>query len=448
MSSPAAPERVVDRVERLLAAHGLRALAAQAFAEGATAGQVRRRLREQGCELRRDDLEIWRRAALPETVPDRWHDAPRYRRRAARLAAPPPPPSPPEPAFDPQRLKQALNFAARKDEYLQVIREASAALLHPPSLWTPPPRRSRRPEHQWVLLLSDVQAGQRTTLRETGGLFEQNSEIVAWQMRQLFLLLAELAEIHQAVKQITHLHIVLNGDIVEGDSLRKGQIAKIDQLVTEQTMFMFTQLEEFTLSLLQVFPKVVLWVCPGNHDRGSERPDAAGLSDVGGAIDTYAWLLGQMLARAFRDQTRIDVHVADAFVQAARIAGRRCVWEHGASIRFGAAYSGIPLQGILQTAQRYDRLFGGIDVLLLGHFHQAMVIPLWGGRAMAVVNGAFPPSSDFILKRSKTISRPQQWLLDLHARLGIVDYLPLYIEHEQHRRAAAFWERDEQFYAY
>ncbi len=338
-----------------------------------------------------------------------------------------------------KELRDATTHAARKEAYLEAVRDVAPQILRGPELMELPALEGK-PTHEWVLLLSDIQLGQRTTLRETGGLFEQNTEIVAWQFQKLFEVIVRLHDIARQSKNISTLHIVLNGDLVEGDSMRSSQAAKVDRIVTEQTMEAVNFIEDLMFSLLQFFPRIILYVCPGNHDRTTQKGDTAGLGESGGAVQTYAWLLGKILERTFKADERVEVRVAEAFVQAALICGKKFVWEHGASIPTGNSYAGVPLHGIVSAAQKFDRMFGGLDYLLLSHFHQAAVLPIYGGQVTCVMNGAWPPSSDYVQQKIKVVGRPQQWLMDVHPKYGVTEYHPLFIGHPSHELSVTYWE--------
>lgn len=344
--------------------------------------------------------------------------------------------------IDTGQLKALVAVEARKRAYIDAVTELAPTVLRAPVLRFDTTAQGT-PEHEWVLLLSDLQLGQKTTLEETGGLFEFSTEIATHQFQRLNAILTRLHEINRQAKNITRLHIIANGDIVDNDNMRRGQAAHIDRFVMEQCLEATNLFSNLILHALSLFPEVTLYVCPGNHDRSSEKGDTAGLGEIGGAIDTYSWLMGQMLKREFAQVGDVKVVVSDAYVQAAKIAGKRVVWEHGGSIQSGTSHAGIPLAGIVNAAEKYSAMYGGLDYLLLSHFHVPYVVPIFGGKGMAIGNGAFPPSSDYAQKKLKLVGRPQQWLLDFHREFGVVGYNPIYLDDKSFIRSATYWDEVE-----
>lgn len=435
-------------VQAHLAPGGIAETTLQHLLKGDPIGFTARHLRtDYGVHISRDDLCCWFRhycprgasvTSDPDVGPDRENEpvadpldtaVEEARQQAQRH-------------IDTGQLKALVAVEARKRAYIDAVTELAPVVLRAPTLRHDTTAQGM-PEHEWVLLLSDLQLGQKTTLEETGGLFEFSTEIATRQFQRLNAILTRLHEINRQAKNITRLHIIANGDIVDNDNMRRGQAAHIDRFVMEQCLEATNLFSNLILHALSLFPEVTLYVCPGNHDRSSEKGDTAGLGEIGGAIDTYSWLMGQMLKREFAQIGDVKVVVSDAYVQAAKIAGKRVVWEHGGSIQSGTSHAGIPLAGIVNAAEKYSAMYGGLDYLLLSHFHVPYVVPIFGGKGMAIGNGAFPPSSDYAQKKLKLVGRPQQWLLDFHREFGVVGYNPIYLDDKSFIRSATYWDEIE-----
>lgn len=324
-----------------------------------------------------------------------------------------------------RELKDSLREAAKVEQYKRVI----ADNLRPfnPSPLIPIQKAAGAPVHKWILMLSDWHVGQETPQQDTGLPFEQNYEITKRQVDKLLGALASIHEVEAHGQTIEELTVLVCGDIVEGDSMRKAQIRHSEFPVTEQTVLAFDLLSFFLRQLL-TFPgirKIDVRVVGGNHDRTSQKPGLAGLGETD-YIDTFAWLIGEFLVRVFEQEPRLRVLNHRTFYGRAIVAGRRVVYEHGASIKFSVgSYGGIPFYGIVNAARGYSQMLDGADIVAIGHLHQLGMLPLGTGGSI-LLNGALPATTQYVQSSYKQLRTPSQWLIDLHDEHGVVDYRPLY----------------------
>lgn len=153
-----------------------------------------------------------------------------------------------------RELRNLLSAERIKADMLRTIAE-HAPLLTPPTLhgYDGP---SSRPRHTWVLCLSDLQHGQKTTLEASGHVFEQSSAISREQFRMLWDRLDALARIASQSIEIDELVILDLGDLHEGDSMRVSQAMKVDAPVTVQCVEVTDLLSELIHNALARFPKV------------------------------------------------------------------------------------------------------------------------------------------------------------------------------------------------
>lgn len=333
--------------------------------------------------------------------------------------------------------KRLLAAKQKRDDYLKVIAD-HAPLLNVPSLAKNAIRTTSDP-HTWVLILSDIHVGQKTEIAATGGLYEQSTEITWLQFKILW---NKLVELYAYNPDVTELVILKLGDIVEGDGMRVSQAHGIDSLVTLQTINATDMLSWFYQQAMTMFKVRVLSV-GGNHDRTSQKAGNAGLGE-NGYIDTFSWLQDAFLERLFtkaiaNDRIRMTNH--DTFYGAAKIAGQRFVYEHGASFRAGTgSYGGVGYYGITAAASRYQEMLDGADIIAFGHYHQSAVLPIKGGWGWQVLNGAFPPSTEWVQSSFKKVGRPSQTLLKMHPRTGLVSWQPIYLDTEHQVKPGEFWD--------
>jgi len=345
---------------------------------------------------------------------------------------------------DVSELRRLVTAERHRQDVLRVI-EQHIPLIVPPVLQKfKAPARANAPAHTWGLVISDWQLGQLTSFQASGGLFEQTTEVTRAQVRALWKLVAYLHEIYSPALRIEELVIFSLGDLVEGDSMRVSQAAMIDSPVTRQAVDVFDLEAELIANALAIFPKVRVLHVGGNHDRTSAKGGNAGLGELG-YTDTYSWLIAAMLQRMFAkaiDGGRLEIVNHESFFGTAIVANQRCVYEHGASFRSSTgSYGGVSYYSIASAAAGYVRMLEGADMVLMGHHHKAMVLPM--GRGWQVMNGCLPPSSQFVQSNFKGLVRPSQTLLDLHPEHGLVGWKPLYLD-TPGAAASGFWAPKEE----
>lgn len=340
-------------------------------------------------------------------------------------------------AIERAELKKLLSAKDSADAYRDVMRRSILALPVPDML-EPFQLSHDKPTHTWVLTLSDIHVGQKTTIESTGEMFEQSTERVKEQFDTLWKGLLRLWEIDRHGKNLSKLVILLLGDIVEGDGMRPSQAMGIDLLVVKQAVTAADLLREFIRRTLTIFNEVEVQNVGGNHDRTSPKPGNAGLGELGYA-DTYAWLIGEFLRMGFDDNPRLKIKNWESFFGTAIIANQRTVFEHGASFRTSTgSYGGVPYYPISNAADKYRQMLDGADLVVFGHFHIPAVLPM--GRGWQVLNGSFTPSTNWVQSSFKRVGTPTQMLLDLHPKYGLLQARPIYLPHDGIAEPGAIWE--------
>jgi hypothetical protein len=249
----------------------------------------------------------------------------------------------------------------------------------------------------------------------------------------------EIIAANVKLEEIWNLFI---GDIVDGDSLRPSHRAQVDLPVTQQVIES-ADLMALTIRrqlLLPGIKRIYVDIVGGNHDRTTTRAGNAALGEAD-FVDTYAWLQGAILERWFEDEPRVTIKNWESFYGYREFAGLRHAFEHGASVRGSSgSYGGIPWYPIMNAVQNYDRMLGGIDVFWLGHFHRPAWLPL-GQNSWVFINGALPPSSEFIQSNYKSVREPMQWLVEFNARRHWVNSVhPLYADIGVLQKPGALWD--------
>lgn len=339
-------------------------------------------------------------------------------------------------------LRRLTSVENHRQDALQIIRDMSV-MISPPKYHPVAAAPKRAPRHTAALVTSDWQLGQLSKLSASGGMYEQTSAVTKRQVRQMWERFLLCHRIEAAGKNYDELVLWNLGDMCDGDQLRVSQAVEVDAPVTQQALDVL-DLEAWLIEqALTVFPKVRVLRVGGNHDRTSAKAGLAGLGELG-FTDTYSWLIGGFIQRLFTksiDQGRLDIVNHESFFGTAKVVGLRAVYEHGSSFKASTgSYGGISFYSIANAARGYKEMLEGADLVLFAHHHRAMILPLNGGWGAHIMNGALPPTSNFI-QTLKGYGRPQQWMLDFHESVGVAGYRPLYLEQPEHMRPGQFWNK-------
>ena len=346
---------------------------------------------------------------------------------------------------DTRVLQQLQRTAAKRKEYIQVLREVITS-FEPSKLIRPTNLKKDVAEVSWSIDLSDWQVGQYTPIQSTGGMYEQTTQVAKNQLDKIWEAIQSIfaVEIGGGRKRLRELWLNFIGDLVDGDCLRPSQARAIDSTVTQQTIEVADLAALFIRRCLTLPGIEIIYIdmVGGNHDRTSSKPGNASLGELD-FVDTYAWLIGHWLDRIFVDEPRVQIKVWDTFYGYKTFGGLNHAFEHGASFRGGAgSYGGIPWYPISNAATKYGDMLGSVDVVHMGHFHQPAVLPL-GQSGWVFMNGALPVSSQFIQSSFKSLRAPMQWLIEYNLKHKFINnFHPLYADVGQFVKHGEVWADD------
>lgn len=342
-------------------------------------------------------------------------------------------------------LRKILAAENRMRRYETILRECITEHDPTPLVVPKVDVQGDESEHEWILALGDWHTGQKTTIEQTGGMYEQDISTTRDQVAKIWKAVLQMYEIEKSGRSIKKLHILGLGDFVDGDDMRPSQHRHVEEVVTVQVIQAFDLLVWLIRQLLTIFPEIELDMIGGNHDRVGRNRGDAGLGELD-YIDTYAWLLGAFIQRTLAediDAGRLKVRNWETFFGYKKIAGKRIVFEHGASFRWGGGYGGVPWYGISALGPRYGQMLGEPDLVFLGHGHRPALIP--HGEGWIVANGALPATSTYVQSSFKTVQRPQQWLVSMHRRLGVTGFQPIYCDVPGQLKPGMIWEDTEHY---
>ena len=337
-------------------------------------------------------------------------------------------------------LRELSRGEVKRQEYIKAI--SDSLLPFQISKVFPLTKGDKKTTVDWGIELSDWHIGQMTPIETTGGIYHQNLDISRRQVDKLLYAIGKIFTEAEG-KIVKKILLIINGDIVEGDSMRPAQLRQIEIPVVKQTIEGFDLLAYFISTILQLpgLEVIDVEVVGGNHDRTTTKPGLAGLRETD-YVDTFAWLIGAMLDRAFEKDKRVNVTNWETFFGFKEFAGLRHVFEHGAGItRGGGGYGGIPFYPIVNTANKHSQMLGGVDIVWFGHLHTPYTLPL-GQEGRIIGNGALPATTAFVQSRYKTIRRPEQTLVEFHHKIGVTGVRHLYADVDL-PKAGSVWKEEE-----
>ncbi len=275
-----------------------------------------------------------------------------------------------------------------------------------------------------VLLLSDSHMGQASPARLDGN-YAYDSKIAALQWRRLTEQTIHLC----AIYGISELYLIDLGDDVDGDDMRPGQHRLVDKLAVEQSVEYANHLARLLRIIAEMGIMVHVYRVPGNHARVSQGKGIAGLAELD-PMASYDWLAGEIVRGICQDAIddgAITFSNDGSIYGTIDIYGQRILFEHGCSLSGGTTVAGIPINSIIRAVQGYRDLEGHIDLYVHAHYHRfyTYTVPY---STLVIGNGAFPPTSPFILSTYKARTRPEQTFLIVDEERGIGPIIPIWLD--------------------
>lgn len=319
-------------------------------------------------------------------------------------------------------IAQLRRLTSRR-AWIEEVRDAikNTAITQEPIKFRGRQSASGDDEETAVLLIGDVHLGQNTDGRINSG-WTQNAAVTEAQLQRLGDAVLRAWTVHQ--KMWRSLVILDLGDDVEGSNMRPSQARIVEPLVAQQSAMYGRLLARLIQRCLTVFEHVRVERVPGNHGRVSEKAGNAGM-DIYGPENSWDWVAGEFVREILRhdiDAGRLTLINHDNWYATTRVAGKRVIFEHGSSERGG----GIQSSSLTRMASAYRDLEGSYDFLALGHWHRPVIWPT-GYNSLVVVNGAFPPTTPYVVQKHAA-TRPTQTLLSVHAQYGVTRIQHIFLD--------------------
>lgn len=275
----------------------------------------------------------------------------------------------------------------------------------PPPKPPKPHKKTKRDRETAVAVMSDTQIGQSTPFKHTLGITEYSFEIFKHRLQRHLKAIISINEVHSAAVPVDELFLLLDGDMVEGETVFRGQQAHIELDATRQIVFGSREIANFINALCGVFTKVTVICVRGNHGRIGMKGDALGNLD-----DIFYFMVRHQLTNK-----NLDFYISESMAAIVEIEDHTFAVAHGDNVR---GWMGLPYYGAERATRRIADITDiGLDYVIFGHHHQSANIPV--GFTRVLFNGAYPGGSEFSVGKLHSASYPMQKFFYVHKRIGI-----------------------------
>lgn len=326
-------------------------------------------------------------------------------------------------------LKRALRAAKREkrttwalvkeyekelDVVNEIVETVESALIKLPPI--KPPKivgaESSKNEEAVGLLLSDTHIGKKTA--------SYNPRVFVKRLRRLEDAMMSIVTAHRSIRPIKKLVVVMNGDIVDAESIYPGQavdgisIPLIEQIFTVGV----PELTKFFYFCLANFEEVKVYCQSGNHGRLNASKWSTSKST------NWDYVLYKALEGGTQNQDRLKWHInTDDWKSTFRIFGHGFLATHGDMIKM---YYNMPYYGMSRQAMRWANTYRNkikLTHFLFGHFHSAGTMRF--NQVWLHCNGSFVTDDPFGERQIGVGSVPEQLLFGVHPRRGLTWRYPL-----------------------
>jgi hypothetical protein len=269
-------------------------------------------------------------------------------------------------------------------------------------------------------LMSDVHYAEVVKPSQVFGVNQYDRQIARQRIKNLAYNLIDLLQNHISHGEYPGLVLLLAGDFLSGN-IHDELIATNDTPIMPAFVELSGIMTWFIQTLQSAFGNLMIFATAGgNHSRITKRVPAKDK-----AYTNFDWLLYRMLEREFRNEKKINFFISDGDDVQFKILNHKYRMTHGDQFRGGTGFIG-PFAPITrnETKKRSAAISYGqdYDTLLIGHFHQHMMM------GKVHVNGSVVGYNEFAMKCNFPYEPPKQALWLTHSKRGITGSWPVFCE--------------------
>lgn len=309
-----------------------------------------------------------------------------------------------------RELRKALDRARSEDVREQRVIDAITTQLAVKSPRYKPAKAERKRskvDHEFVLLLSDLHAGEVVSAEETAGVNEYDWDVMLARLERLRDGILSYREHRSA--SVACLHILGLGDMLSGnihEELRETNSVPL----AEATVQLGLDLADWVETFIPEFPAVRFSGVVGNHPRETKK--RAAKRKFSNADWTCYQIMRQRLAKC---DVACDIPKAQRHM--IEVCERHILMSHGDAVG-PSAMVGVPTGGIVRHVARLSNQYASMgrpfDHFVCGHFHEAN---MYKGRRI-FINGSVVGPSEYGLEAFGEAEPPAQLLIPFNRKHG------------------------------
>ena len=274
-----------------------------------------------------------------------------------------------------------------------------------------------------MTMWSDFHWAEQVRPEEIQNLNKYNMEIAADRLKTLCNNTTYLLTDHIKDRDWPGIVVCLNGDMLSGDIHEELSETNAED-VGPAWIDLRRKLQSALTLMADRFGKVFVPCEFGNHTRTTKK-----VRHKKAAHKNLDWLLYHELADFMAGDSRVRFLIGEGSDVQFKIYDHTYRMTHGNQFRGGAGFIGA-LAPVTRgehkkriAVQSYDKVQGrnaGYDTLLIGHFHQCMMLP------RVLCNGSLVGYNEFAANNNFGFDYPKQMLWLTNRRLGFVNPLEVY----------------------
>jgi len=258
-----------------------------------------------------------------------------------------------------------------------------------------------------ILMVSDLHLDERVDPAQIAGCEnEYNPEIAKARLQKVFQHGLFMIDVMRGMAKIDQMALAILGDLQSG-AIHDELVETNHMTPIQAALFAEEELGKGIEHLLSKgnFDKIIIPTSHGNHDRDTDKSRCKD-----GAAHSLAWLVYRMLAKNFRNEKRLEWHIATGYHNYVKFWDTTVRFHHGDNITYSGGVGGITVP-IRKAIANWNTVHP-TTYDLMGHFHQKTD----GGDF--VVNGSLVGYSEYSLSIKARFERPCQTLVLLDQKMG------------------------------
>lgn len=279
-----------------------------------------------------------------------------------------------------RNLRAARAVARQHEQELAEVKDRLAVYetlaegqIEPP-VWKAPTGKRAASAAVPCLGLGDIHWGEIVNPDRIGGLNAYSVAIAGQRVKRVFERTVVVARDYIQGLDFDGIQVFLTGDNISGlihEELRETN----EEAVTESVLGVTEALSAGIRLLAEEFGRVSVLAVVGNHSRLSK------LNPTKNPQECLDWLVYQMVGRDFKGDERVAVTAPRALGAHCKIYNTRYYLTHGTQFKGGSGISGAAaplLLGAHRATRRAAAAGTPFDIMVCGHFHQAIFWPSKG----------------------------------------------------------------------